>query len=101
MAYRSRDASALALLAPLQQGGGDDADEEDQACQQTSASGDAKRVVHSCEPERSQESPGGAYDVDKDANAGTVLNVAINGVGDEHCGDDLVADGSNGDADLH
>lgn len=100
LSHRSRDTSPLALLTPLQQGDGHDAGDEDQTCHETSTASLTERFVHICVPERTQESPSGAYDVDKDTNAGAVLDIAVNGVGDKNGGDDLVADGRDGDADL-
>lgn len=99
LANGRRDACALVLLAPLQQGDGDDADEEDHTGHETSTAGAAQSLLHVREPERTEESPGGPDDVDEDADAGAVLDVAVDGVGDEDGGDDLVSDGGDGDAD--
>jgi hypothetical protein len=100
LTYSSRDASGLAALAPLQQSDGYDAADEDHASHQTAAAGAAESLFHVREPERPDEAPSRADDVDEDADAGTVLDHAVDGVGDENGGDDLVADGGDGNADL-
>ena len=100
LAYSSRDSSGLAALSPLQQSDGHDAEDKDHAGHQTAATGAAECLFHVGEPEGADEAPGGADDVDEDADAGAVLDHAVDGVGDEDGGDDLVADGGDGDADL-
>lgn len=100
LAYSSRDASGLAALSPLKQSDGHDADKEDHAGHQTATAGAAERLFHFRVPERADEAPSGADDIDEDADAGAVLDHAVDGVGDEDGGDDLVADGGDGDADL-
>jgi len=100
LAYSSRDSSALAALSPLQQGDGNDAADEDHASHQATAARAAKSLFHVGEPEGADEAPSGAHDVDEDADAGAVLDHAVNGVGDEDGGDDLVANRGDGDADL-
>ena len=100
LAYSGGDSRGLATLAPLQQSNGHDADEENHASHQTTAAGAAEGLFHVGEPEGADEAPGGADDVDEDADAGAVLDHAVDGVGDEDGGDDLVADGRNGDTDL-
>lgn len=100
LAYSSRDASGFAALAPLKQSDGHDADEEDHAGHQTAAARAAERLFHSRVPEGADEAPSRADDIDEDADAGAVLDHAVDGVGDEDGGDDLVADGGDGDANL-
>ena len=100
LAYSGGDSRGLATLAPLQQSNGHDADEENHAGHQTTAAGATESLFHVGEPERADETPSGADDVNEDADAGAVLDHAVDGVGDEDGGDDLVADGGDGDADL-
>lgn len=100
LAQHSRDIVALAALSPLQESDGHDADEEDHSSHQTTAARAAEGLFHVGEPEGTDETPSGADDVDEDANAGAVLDHAIDGVGDKDGSDDLVANGRDGDADL-
>jgi hypothetical protein len=96
----TRDSSALSALPPLQQSNGHDAADEDHASHQATAARAAESLFHLGEPEGPDEAPSGAHDVDKDADAGAMLDHAVDGVGDEHGGDDLLADSGDGDADL-
>ena len=100
LAQSSGDSRGLAALAPLQQSNGYDANDEDHASHQTTTARAAESLLHVGEPEGADEAPSGADDVDEDADAGTVLDHAVDGVGDEDGGDDLVADGGDGDTDL-
>ena len=100
LADGSRETCALAPLAPLQTGDWDNADKENHTSHQTTAARAAQSILHVREPEGTEESPGRSDNVDEDADAGAVLDHAVDGVGDEDCGDDLVADGGDGDADL-
>lgn len=100
LAYGGRDSRGLAALAPLQESNGNDADEENHAGHQTTAARAAEGLFHIREPEGTNEAPGGADDVDEDADARAVLDHAVDGVGDEDGGDDLVTDGGDGDTDL-
>jgi hypothetical protein len=96
----SRHASALAALPPLEQSNGHDAADEDHASHQTTTAGAAQILFHSGEPERSDESPSRAHDVDEHADAGAVLDHAVNSVSDKNGGDNLITDGGDGDANL-
>lgn len=94
------DSRGLAALAPLQESNRHDADEENHTGHQTTAAGAAESLLHVGEPEGTDEAPSGADDVDEDADAGAMLDHAVDGVGDEDGGDNLVADGGDGDTDL-
>ena len=100
LANRRGDAVVLAALSPLQQSDGYDADEEDHASHQAATARAAESLFHVGEPEGTDETPSGADDVDEHADAGAVLDHAVDGVGDKDGGDDLVADGGDSDADL-
>lgn len=100
MANDSGNAIVLTALSPLQQRNGYDADDEDHASHQATTARAAESLFHIGEPEGTDETPGGADDVDEHANAGAVLDHAVDGVGDEDRGDDLVTDGGDGNADL-
>lgn len=100
LSLSSSYARSATALAPLEHSNGYNADDENQSRHQTSATRAAQRSLHIREPEGPDEAPGRADDVDEDADAGAVLDVAVDGVGDEDRGHDLVADGRDGDADL-
>lgn len=96
----SGNTSTLAALPPLQQSNRNDTEQEDHASHQAATARAAKSLFHIGEPEGTDESPGGADDIDEHADAGAVLDHAVDGIGDEDGGDDLVADCGDGDADL-
>lgn len=84
----------------MQESNGDDAEEEDHASHQATTARAAESLFHVGEPEGADEAPCGADDVDEDADAGAVLDHAVNGVSDKDSSDNLVADGGDGDTDL-
>ena len=89
----------MAPLAPLQTGDWDNADKENHTSHQTTAARAAQSLLHVREPEGTEESPGRSDNVDEDADAGAVLDVAVDGVCDEDGGDDLISYGGDGNAD--
>jgi len=82
LADSGRDGCALTPLPPLQQGNGNNANEEDHTGHEATTARTAKSFLHIGEPEGTQERPGRSDDVDEHANAGAVLDTAINRVCD-------------------
>nr|POE77570.1 hypothetical protein CFP56_09217 [Quercus suber] len=100
LADRGRDLLAAAATGPpVQDGDGHPAAGEDDGDHDAAGRGAPDRVEHDGEPEGPDEAPGLADDADEDANARGMLDVAIDGVGNEDRGGDLVADRADGDAD--
>lgn len=92
---------ALATPPPLQGRHRYPRDDKNDTYHQTSTSRASEARLHIRKPERPNETPCRADEVDEDTDRCAVFDVRIDGVCDEDGGDDLVADRRDGHADLH
>lgn len=89
----------LRATSELQKDSRDNADTDNESAAHTSTTRKSNILKKLREPEGADETPDLADKGDEDTDTGSFFLVAINGVGDEHCGDDLVADGGDGGTD--